>query len=254
MKFGSLFAGIGGLDLGLERAGMTCVWQVEKDEFCRKVLTKHWPDVPKYGDIFDVDFTQLPHVDLMCGGFPCQPFSTAGNQKGAADERFLWPEFARAICEVKPRWVLLENVTGLLSMASELGDVFRKLSQMGFDAEWGIISACSFKSPHMRKRLFILANSAGIHGGISYQKRTWGGIVRNYPKLSEVGSSNFRHVQSVPESWATRKPGISGVDDGVPARMDRIRALGNAVVPQVAEWIGRRIMECENGQPTHRQA
>src|SRR4029450_2592075 len=118
LTFGSLFAGIGGFDLGLERAGLTCRWQVEIDPFCRKVLAKHWPDVTRYADIRELDGRTVDPVDVLCGGFPCQPHSLAGKRGGSADERDLWREFARVIREVGPRWVLAENVPGLLSTES----------------------------------------------------------------------------------------------------------------------------------------
>ena len=116
MKFISLFAGIGGLDLGLERAGMECVAQVEIDDFCQKVLTKHWANVPKFKDVRDVGKNNLPTADLICGGFPCQDVSLVGARKGLEGKRStLWSEFHRIICEVQPRWVVIENVLRLLS-------------------------------------------------------------------------------------------------------------------------------------------
>jgi len=114
--FGSLFTGIGGIDLGLERAGWECKWQVEIDEFCQKILAKHWPNVPKFGDVRQIKEGQLEHVDLIAGGFPCQPVSTAGKRKGREDERWLWPEMARIVRMVRPRFVLVENVPGILSV------------------------------------------------------------------------------------------------------------------------------------------
>jgi len=162
MKFGSLFAGIGGIDLGLERAGMECAWQVEPDDFCQKVLTKHWPDVPKYGDIRDVGKRNLETVDLISGGFPCQDVSLAGKRMGLEGERStLWSEFYRIICEIRPEWVLIENVPGLLS--SDNGKFFRtilwNLSKGGYDAEWQTLSAKMFGAIHRRERLFIIANN-----------------------------------------------------------------------------------------------
>lgn len=133
IKVGSLFSGIGGLELGLERAGMKTIWQVEWDSFARKVLEKHWPGVPKYEDIKTVDFKSLPKPDLICGGFPCQPISCAGKRKGDKDERWLWPEFYRAICETQPRWVLVENVPGLLSICNGrlFGGILKDLAEGG---------------------------------------------------------------------------------------------------------------------------
>lgn len=121
LRVGSLFAGIGGLDLGLERAGMKIVWQVEIDPFCLRMLEKHWPEVPKYGDIRQLTGEELEEVDLIAAGFPCQPVSVAGKKRGTEDERWLWPEAARIIRMVRPKYVLVENVPGLLGfiMASD---------------------------------------------------------------------------------------------------------------------------------------
>src|SRR5689334_3925575 len=139
--FGSLFAGIGGLDLGLERAGWTCRWQVEIDAFCQRVLAKHWPDVPRYGDVRSLDAGALERVDLICGGFPCQPVSAAGTRLAEADERWLWPEYARVVGSLRPGLVLVENVPGLLVRGA--GDVLGDLATLGYDAEWESIPAAA---------------------------------------------------------------------------------------------------------------
>lgn len=328
MRYGSLFSGIGGLDLGLERAGMECAWQVEIDDYCRRVLAKHWPDVPKHADIFDVDFTTLPPVDLICGGFPCQPFSVAGRRKGKDDARYLWPEFARAIGEARPRWVLLENVPGLLAMAGEFGQILSDLAALGFDAEWDCIPAAAVGAPHLRYRVLVVAHAQGQpqrpgfcqdqpgekwgrrsgHGGgdvadtkgerlegsrpgerrkpireAAQRGRSGhgGGEVSNpqsngrgqgrqggptgqHPRVRDpegalaharrprlqVGQGIFARgprPQPTTEAyfWWSTEPDVGRVANGVPNRVDRIRALGNAVVPQVAEWVGLRIMEAE---------
>jgi DNA (cytosine-5)-methyltransferase 1 len=159
--FGSLFSGIGGIDLGLERAGMTCKWQVEIDEYCRKVLTKHWPSVPKYGDIRTISGDELERVDLIAGGFPCQPHSLAGRRQASEDERDLWGEYARLIRVLRPRWVLAENVPGLLSSESGrfFGRVLGDLARLGYDAEWESLPAAAFGAPHIRERVFIVAHA-----------------------------------------------------------------------------------------------
>ncbi|MHC4278507.1 MAG: DNA cytosine methyltransferase, partial [Planctomycetota bacterium] len=148
MKFGSLFAGIGGLDLGLERAGMECVWQVENDPYATRVLDKHWPDVRRYGDIKKINWEEVERPTLVCGGFPCQPVSIAGRQLGAADERWLWPEFERCLCDVRPRYVLIENVPGLLTNGGS--GVIEDLAYHGYDAEWDLIPAATVGAPHLR--------------------------------------------------------------------------------------------------------
>lgn len=157
MRFGSLFTGIGGLDLGLERAGMTCAWQVEINPFCQDVLRKHWPDVPKHWDIRELRGSDVEQVDCIAGGFPCQDVSQAGKRsEGIEGPRSgLWREFARLVREIRPRFVIVENVPGLASRG--LGTVLGDLAACGFDAEWGVLSAKDCGAPHLRRRLFVLA-------------------------------------------------------------------------------------------------
>ncbi len=150
--FGSLFAGIGGIDLGLERAGWECRWQVEYDPFCQHVLAHHWPDVPRYGDIRAVDWSMVEPVDLIAGGFPCQPFSNAGKRRGKDDERWLWPEFFRCVRALRPRFVLVENVPGFLQPHGGLGELLGDLASFGYDAEWDCIPAAAVGAPHRRDR------------------------------------------------------------------------------------------------------
>ena len=161
MTCGSLFSGIGGFDLGLERAGMEVRWQVERDEWCRNVLAKHWPDVKRYGDIHDLTGDELEPVDLICGGFPCQPVSVAGQQKGTDDDRWLWPEFKRLVGLLRPRYVLVENVPGLLTAngGHAFGEVLGDLADLGYDCEWTVLSAADVGAPHLRKRVWIVAHA-----------------------------------------------------------------------------------------------
>lgn len=156
---GSLFSGIGGLELGLERAGMETIWQCEIDSFASKVLRKHWPKVPNLGDVTQVDWSQVERPDLVCGGFPCQPVSAAGRRLGDQDARWLWPEFARCLRELRPRYALLENVPGLLSRG--FGEILGDLADLGFDAEWGRIPAAAVGAPHLRWRVFVVAYARG---------------------------------------------------------------------------------------------
>ena len=141
LTVGSLFSGIGGFDLGFEKAGMEIRWQVEIDEFCQKVLEQHWPNVERFDDIKNIQ--ELPYVDLICGGFPCQPVSTCGRHKGDEDERWLWPEFYRIVCMVKPKWIVVENVIGLLSAKNGqlFGGILANLAQIGYNAEWQVLRA-----------------------------------------------------------------------------------------------------------------
>lgn len=230
----SLFAGIGGLELGLERAGMNIVGQVELDEFCRSVLQKHWPTVPKHDDVRTAaqwwESEPRPDVDLICGGFPCQPFSIAGRQRGLADERWGWPWMRDVIDAVRPRYVLIENVAALLRDIEAFPIILSDLSDLGFDADWDVVSACALGSPHRRRRLFVMAHarSAGLQG------------------LHETrrGIDLQPAPPAVRRNWAPEPP-LARVADGIPRRLVRndIQALGNAVVPQVAEHIGRRLLE-----------
>jgi DNA (cytosine-5)-methyltransferase 1 len=159
----SLFSGIGGLDLGLERAGMTVVAQVDSDPFCRKVLTKHWPDVERHDDVrTTVDWWQSkpqPRVDVVAGGFPCQPVSVAGRGLAQDDPRWLWPEFARILRDLRPRYAILENVPGLLGRGA--GDVLGDLAALGYDTEWDCIPAAAVGAPHIRDRWFCVAYPSG---------------------------------------------------------------------------------------------
>jgi len=229
MRVGSLFSGIGGLDLGLERAGMTVVWQSEINPYASRVLTKHWPSVPNLGDITTIDWSTVEPVDLICGGYPCQPFSTAGKRAGANDARHLWPYFATALRLLRPRFALLENVTGHLGLGFDT--VLADLARLGFDAEWSTVSACSVGAPHMRERLFCLAYPESFG---------WDGWKRNgRPRGGESARP------STPTHWdAVRQPGSIGLANGLRPRVvqDQLHCLGNAVVPQVAEYVGRRIM------------
>ena len=236
MTFGSLFSGIGGMDLGLERAGMVCKWQVEIDPFCQKVLAKHWPDVKRYGDIREVNGNELESVDLIAGGFPCQDVSAIGLRRGvdAGQRSGLYREMLRLVRHLRPGIVLMENVSGLF--VDGLGRVLGDLAEIGYDSEWHCLSACAFGAPHPRERVFILAYPEG-------KGPQTGGILRRVtPGSAECSNCRPNYLGSWPSA-----SGIVGVADGVPNRMDRVKSLGNAVVPQVAEWIGRRILEFSHG-------
>ncbi len=160
--YGSLFTGIGGLDIALESCGITPLWQVEVDPFCNSVLERHWPDVRRYGDIREIDWTGVERPDILFGGFPCQPFSVAGQNRGADDERNMWPETYRAICELRPRYIFLENVPGLLAHGY-FGRILGDLAEDGYDAVWDTFTAAEVGAPHRRERLFILAYAGQQH-------------------------------------------------------------------------------------------
>jgi DNA (cytosine-5)-methyltransferase 1 len=268
VTFGSLFSGIGGLDLGLERAGMRCVWQVEIDPYARQVLQKHWPSVRRWDDVrtFPPEPVSDWTCDLLAGGFPCQPVSKIGHRRGGQDDRWLWPEFARIICILRPSYVLLENVPGLLRRGFD--EVLGSLAALGFDAEWQSIQAAALGAPHRRQRIFLAAYPGGNgleHGRkAGTEERATLGVYRpsagvgplsvlrelplhdspdaclRVPLLTRRGVV-YRSVQTGP-AWKDG-PRVLRMAHGIPHRVDRIKGLGNAVVPQVAEWIGRRILE-----------
>jgi DNA (cytosine-5)-methyltransferase 1 len=242
MTFGSLFAGIGGMDLGLERAGMTCKWQVEIDPFCQKVLAKHWPEVPKYGDIRKLNGSELEWVDLVCGGFPCQDVSQIGHQDGITGTRSgLFWESIRILRHIRPSCFLLENVTGLLDRG--MGEVLGALAESGYDAEWNCLRASSFGAPHKRERVFIVAYPYGI-------RREATEILSGLPKKSLEGWREWETFKANLYPWDGNRYFLESspyselfrLDDGIPEEL-ALKAYGNAVVPQVAEWIGRRIIE-----------
>lgn len=341
LTVGSLFSGIGGIDLGLELAGMKTVWQVENEPYCVSVLHRLWPDVPKYNDVrfCREGFNELPPVDVICGGFPCQDISLAGKKAGLSGERSgLWYEFARIIHDLQPNYVFVENVSNLRALG--LDQVLKDLAESGYDAEWDSLPASLFGAPHKRERLFIIAYSSSLrrysrrseqslqgirsssetpetqvftyandyvdtNGTIKrrpIQQRPWwsesNGIhtpksetssdtdgvrlsnASKRPSTLSIATSE-REAETITYSynvgrmvrqvfirdskgfcqprdksitfsigsddysgfgqWGT-EPGVRGVADGVPYRMERLRSLGNAVVPEIARWIGERII------------
>jgi len=255
MRFGSLFSGIGGIDLGLERAGMTCAWQSEIEPYACRVLAKHWPAIPNLGDIRGIDWTTVGTVDVVAGGYPCQPFSYAGRRAGADDPRHLWPMFADCLRVVRPRYAMLENVSGHLSLG--FGDVQADLASLGYDAQWDCIPAAALGAPHLRDRVFIIATrrTAMDPNSNSEPRRPKHGGASAWPSpMADTSSKGLQRCwdeRSVThDRFRSRRvwevePEVGRVVDGVPHRMDRLKGLGNAVVPQVAEHIGRIIMSME---------
>jgi len=230
LTFGSLFAGIGGFDLGLERAGMACKWQVEIDDYATHILEKHWPNVARYRDVRECGAANLEPVDVVCGGFPCQDVSVAGRRQGLEGERTtLWGEFARIIGELRPRWVVAENVPGLLSSDDGrfFGNVLRDLAALGYDAEWDCIPAAAVGAPHIRDRVFIVAYPNGQAVGQQHAYAgTWAdanGLLSNV--ADAMGSKSWQAGQRayppVARWWAV-EPDVGGAFDGVPDGMDRL--------------------------------
>jgi DNA (cytosine-5)-methyltransferase 1 len=275
-----LFSGIGGFSLGLERTGgFRTVAFCEIEPFPRKVLAKHWPDVPIFEDVRKLHAEDLPEpVDVICGGYPCQPFSIAGKRKGAEDDRHLWPEIARLLRELdairrKPAWCLFENVTGHVNLG--LNQVLADLESQNYTAWPLIIPACAVGANHRRDRLWILANSNSDEhirrreqgeeqDGVSQENReevcTWFPSRANYVPNTDSAGLQKRGVHAYSQGeegraqqrqaferdgWWSTEPEVGRVAHGVRGRMDRLKSLGNAVVPQVVEVIGRAILEAE---------
>ena len=240
----SLFTGIGGLDLGLERAGLTTVGQVEIDPYCRAVLARHFPEVPRHDDVRTTiawwQSQPRPRVHVVAGGFPCQPFSLAGRQLGTADPRWMWPAMAAVIRALRPRYVLLENVPALLGHADAFGSVLGDLAEGGFDAEWAVLPATAFGAPTPRERLYLLAHPASVDGG-SRDLLESGGVGGSPLAAGGLSGPPAHQLRRQARAWLAREPRVDRLADGIPHQVDRLRVIGNAVVPQVAEHIGRLI-------------
>jgi DNA (cytosine-5)-methyltransferase 1 len=309
LTVGSLFAGIGGIDLGLERTGhFKTHWFCERDPYCQRVLAKHWPDVPVYEDVANIG-ADTPAVDVIAAGFPCQPVSLAGRRKAQDDDRWLWPHVERCISVLRPRGVLLENVPGLITAGFD--DVLSGLAACGYDAEWDCIPAAAVGAPHLRDRVFIIAapmadapqlrrhgvddnprdcsqsqpeaesrdggwpspmadangapwppeGSAGeaVFGSRQVKRlRRRSGLLQNCEWPSPMADAGGEGSQRPGNGWAAAngacqndiwatEPNVGRVANGVPKRVDRLRALGNAVVPQVAEYVGWQLVNMMGG-------
>ena len=292
LKVLDLFSGIGGFSLGLESTGFfETVAFCEKDDFCKKVLQKHWGDIKIYDDIRSLHDTKI-QADVVTGGFPCQSFSQAGLQKGRADDRFLWNEMFDVIKKVKPRWVIGENVQGIINI--EQGMVLRQvrddLEGIGFEVQCIVIPASGIGAWHQRKRVWILANNISKPKSIRHRGRDskskneeWAFLPREQEggemgsktkRCSNVSDSNGKRLQrrkfqhhleigkqsstndgknssEEQQTWWETESRICGVPDGVSYGVDkdraqRIKALGNSIVPQIARQLGLAIMGAEN--------
>ncbi|NBT32812.1 MAG: DNA cytosine methyltransferase [Rhodobacteraceae bacterium] len=270
LTVGSLFSGIGGLDLGLERAGMEVIWQSEIDPYATRVLAKHWPGVPNHGDIKRIEWSDVVRPDVICGGYPCQPFSLAGARQGEEDPRHLWPWVRDAISVLRPRYAILENVRGHLSLGGTT--VLREIAALGYCAEWRIISAASVGANHRRDRVLIVAYPDGLRMEGPRPELEATRVSREGENVadSESGTSGTAEPYGLPEvfgqaaklrepsgglrsiaSWWETEPDVGRVAHGIPNRVDRLKGLGNAVVPQVAEVIGRLVLEHHNTTTPH---
>lgn len=278
-----LFSGIGGFSLGLEQAGMETVAFCEIDPFCRKVLQKHWPHTPIFEDIRKLDGRDFKgKVDLICGGFPCQPFSVAGRKKGTQDNRDLWPEMFRLIQQIQPTWVIGENVAHFINMAFTRTKA--DLESEGYTVQPFIIPACAVGAPHRRDRVWIIAyrhgdsaQPTGCGSGVGGKKtsslqtpeqgRNRQTVLDSRCSIvpgADTTNTNYKRCKGREQKslsgqqneswessgsykgwrdgWPVSTSRVCGVDDGIPNRAHRLRALGNSVVPQIPEIIGQAII------------
>ncbi len=278
----SLFTGIGGIDLAAEWAGFEMVGQCEFADYPTKVLEKHWPDVPRWRDIRNVTAESvrsrgIADVTLLSGGFPCQPFSVAGNQKGKGDDRYLWPEMCRVIRELKPRWVIGENVPGILSIAAD--DVCTDLEREGYEVGIFDYEAAAVGAKHRRERIFFVGYSKhnglfttkieGIIDSSSYyntkrenatgkfegasESRSYEDVPDTYNERLQITGPQST-INAIPKSnriefrdWWSIEPSMGRVANGIPNRVDRLKCLGNAVVPQQVYPILQAIADIERG-------
>lgn len=233
MRVLDLFSGIGGFSLGLERAGMKTVAFCEIDKFCQRVLRKHWPEVPIFDDVRELSAQHLTAkriaVDVIAGGFPCQDISAAGKGAGLDGERSgLWAEYARLIGEIRPRFAIVENTARLTIRG--LDRIITDLAAHGYDAEWRTMGAAEIGAHHIRERVWILAYPEG-------ERCAWRRGAGAEAPLLEIGRLVPQHDWTRPDASNTERAPY-----GLPERLDRIGALGNSVVPQIPELIGRAIM------------
>lgn len=243
----SLFSGIGGIELGLERAGMTTVGQVEINPFCQRVLAHHWPEVPRHDDVRTTntwwDAAPRPSVHVVAGGFPCQPFSLSGKQLGIADERWMWPAMADVVRHVRPDYVLVENVGDLVRDDDAFGWVLGDLAALGFDAEWSVLSAFQFGAPQAkRERVYLVAYAPGGDGDARDRVGQGGGRGAPFAAGRLSGLPVAARRESA-RAWLEAQPDVDLLVDGLPGRVDELAAYGNAVIPAAAEHLGRLIVE-----------
>jgi len=282
MTHGALFNGIGGFQLAAHWMGWTNIFHCEIDEFCNKVVKKHFPNSIQHGDIKTTDFSiYRGRINIITGGFPCQPYSTAGKRKGSEDDRHLWPEMLRAIREISPHWIVGENVRGLTNWNGGLvfDQVQADLEAEGYEVLPFLLPACGVDAPHRRDRIWIIAhasdsnafgkgrcksygqsNSSEIGSGLWDELSSHGieGIITDTTQLTErEQAKETLSLAEVRKAWIesgcsssgwdefpTQSP-VCGGDDGVPDWMDRLKSLGNAIVPQVALQIFKSIEQYE---------
>jgi len=287
LKHLDLFSGIGGFSLGLEATG-----GFETKAFCdiekypRQVLQKHWPHVKQYEDIKELNYERLKadgidSIDIITGGYPCQPFSIAGRQKGEQDSRHLWPEYFRLVKELRPTWVIGENVSGHIKLG--LDTVIEDLESEDYAVRPFSISASSIGANHQRERIWILAHSrrsqwprAELRGENENEtrkenanqferssstsevdvantnnerlQRQWQSRNQFTPRFNSSRESSEEGQRTVGQGWWESEPNMGRVAHGIPKRVDRLKSLGNSLVPQIPYYIGKTILEVMNGK------
>jgi DNA (cytosine-5)-methyltransferase 1 len=255
VNHGSLFSGIGGFDLAAQWMGWENVFHCEFNPWCRRVLHHYWPNAKAYADIKETDFTGWRGaVDVLSGGFPCQPYSTAGKRRGNEDDRHLWPEMLRAIREIAPRWVVGENVRGLVSWSGGLvfDEVQSDLEAEGYEVLPFLLPACAVNAPHRRDRVWFIAHASGE----GLPRREQHGAPEQGFQESQPHGPTAQLYPGVWSDWPTQSP-VCGGDDGLPRQLDgatlsrwrneSIKAYGNAVVPQVPYMIFKAIVALQGG-------
>lgn len=265
MQAGSLFSGIGGIEIGFEREGIETAWFIENEPYAQAILKKRFPHAQIYGDITQLDFEAVPKVDILTGGFPCQDISNAGKRAGIEGSRSsLWKYYKKAIRVLRPKFALIENVSALASRGLDV--VLSDLASIGYDAEWYCIPASAIGAPHQRDRIFIIAypNSdsqpnESVHEGKrqrfmdenvenSQCDRTEEGNRKENDRGKKTEQYSDKPCIPSPGEWDSlwaAEPELGRVADGIPNRVDRIRCLGNAVVPQLAQIFAKAIKEAE---------
>ena len=272
LKHLDLFSGIGGFSLGLEATGgFETVAFCDYDSYCQKILRKHWPWVTIYDDIKELNHEKLnsnghTKIDIITGGYPCQPFSVAGRKKGEEDPRHLWPEYFRLIKELRPSWIIGENVSGHVKLG--LDTVLENLESEGYSARTFSISASSIGANHQRERIWIVANSGCSWGsGSEFQRKNENEIKKENANQFERSSSSsqsdmvysdserLEKWESIGENfsqeyqtligadWWSIEPDVGRVANGVPKRVDRLKSLGNSLVPHIPYYIGMSILQ-----------
>ena len=246
LTFGSIASGIGGFDLGFERAGMICKWQIEIDDYRRKILAQHWPHVKQYADAKRYKEYNLQTVDLIVGGIPCQPYSVAGKRRGPKDDRNLWPTMHSIIESLRPDWVVFENVPGIINVYLDV--VLSDLESMDYSTGTICVPALAFGASHIRQRIITVARSQQPimenTTGTRLEKRTeiHGTATTRTPRTSSRELRVERERRRT--QWPT-EPRMARVAHGIPNRVDRVKGLGVSFPPIVAEWLGLMIIEQE---------